>query len=153
MPPQLLISTFHIAVIYGRGKQFVSETYKKVRASLTALTKPPKKKDANEPRYICGTSAAVMFAMTSLVVHPAAMCTAASSVIYHIAYPDNQLAYLLDLTCNTMTAIHILPHLPATSWLILGCSGVNWALFRHTHNSQWQHVLQVTLPLCVICYT
>ena len=160
--------TAELTTIYGWGKRLVSETYQKAKIYcgyttyilscdliplLTTLIKPTEKSTSKAPRYICGTSAAVMFVTTSFVVHPAAMCTVVGSVVYHIAYPDNQLAYLLDLTCNTITAIYIVPHLPTTSWFILLCSGVNWALFRHTHICQWQHVLQVTFPLCVICYT
>jgi hypothetical protein len=145
--------------VYGWGKQLVSTIFRKAQVYcmtplLTTLTKPTEHSvTTSGPRYVCGTSAAVMFATTSFVVHPAAMCTAVGAVVYHIAYPDNRLAYLLDLTCNTMTAIYIVPHMPTTSWFILLFSGLNWALFRHTQTSQWQHVLQVTFPLCVICYT
>lgn len=115
----------------------------------------------SEPRFLCGMAAALVFSYVAAAVHVAALGTALSSVVYHIMQPVCAAALWFDLVCNLVTCVCIVPHTPLTSQLMVLCIGVNWLAHRlpdkddprHLGMSELQHVLQVTIPLSIVCLT
>lgn len=104
------------------------------------------------PRVLCGTVGSVLFCVVAVMVNRYAIFTAFASIIYHILRPSCRYALCADLTANLITFIQIVPHIPYTSMLMIICVVVNWILHRVSMN-EVKHVLQVTLPMFILCFT
>ena len=105
------------------------------------------------PRDVCGWTACVLFSIIAYTIHPIAWGSSFSALLHHIVYSESVLFLHIDMFCNCLTLCVFLPKLSLYCQYTVICAALNFFVHREKRNTEWEHVLQVTLPCCFMALT
>lgn len=102
--------------------------------------------DMRKRHWLCGCVACAVFWHVARTRHPISACSAVGAVLRHIAFPSSRVALGVDLVCNALTFVTIVPLVPFWCAVAASTAAVNFALFYHKRSTEMEHLLQVTVP-------
>jgi hypothetical protein len=107
----------------------------------------------HKPRYLCGFTASFLFSIIAFYKHYIAWGSSITAIIHHIIFPSSYICLNIDMFFNFLTLCVFLPKLILYCQLNVICSALNFFIHRDKRNTELEHILQVTLPCCLMALT